>query len=44
MIEGSWLFLVLVLPNLKRLEEDTFFMMKKMKGFPLQKLLKHFCQ
>jgi len=33
MIEGSWLCLVLVLPNLKRLEED---------GFHLQKLLKHF--
>jgi len=25
MIEGSWLCLVLVLPNLKRLEEDKLF-------------------
>jgi len=30
MIEGSWLCFVLVLPNLKRLEEDKLFFMKKM--------------
>jgi len=45
MIEGSWLCLVLVLPNLKRLEEDKLFYDEEdEKGFHLQKLLKHFCQ
>jgi len=30
MIEGSWLCLVLVLPNLKPFEKDNYFMMKTM--------------
>jgi len=42
MIEGSWLCLVLVLPNLKRFEEDKLFYDEKMQGFHLQNLLKHF--
>jgi len=44
MIEGSWLCLVLVLPNLKRLEEDKLFYDEEDERFHLQKLLKHFCQ
>jgi len=36
MTEGSWLCLVLVLPNFKRFEEDKNFMMKKDSGFHLK--------
>jgi len=42
MIEGSWLCLVLVLSNLKRLEEDKLFYNEEEVSSP--KLLKHFFQ
>jgi len=42
MIEGSWSCLVLVLPNLKRLEEDKLFYNEEVVRFSSPKLLKHF--
>jgi len=42
MIEGRWLYLVLVLPNLKRLEEDKLFYNEAVVRFSSPKLLKHF--
>jgi len=46
MIEGSWLCLVLVLSNLKRLEEDKLFykLFYNEEEVSSPKLLKHFFQ
>jgi len=42
MIEGSWLCLVLVLPNLKRFEEDELFYDKKDVRFSSPKSVETF--
>jgi len=45
MIEGSWLCLVLVFPNLKRFEEDKLFYDEEDETFSsLKTVEKFFCQ
>jgi len=44
MIEGSWLCLIPVLPNLKRFEEDKLFYDEEDVRFSSLKTVETFCQ